>query len=255
MILVLDVGNTNIKAGVFQQDVLAAAFRIATDRQKTSDEYGITLTQLLAHEGIKHTDIEGIIISSVVPTINYTLEHMIADYFGKTPMMVGPGIKTGINIRYDNPKELGSDRIVNAVAAHSLYGGPCIVIDFGTATTFGAVSAKAEFLGGCICPGLKVSADAMAERSAKLVHVELAKPTSVINRSTVSNMQAGLVYGYIGQVEYILRRIKSEMGEDAVRVIGTGGLAKMVADESQIIDVVNPELTLQGLKIIYKQNQ
>ena len=194
MILTLDIGNTNIKAGVFNGPELVDYWRISTDRTKSSDEYGILLLNLFAHSKIDPA-VDGIIMSSVVPTINFTIEHMCSNYFNQTPMQVVPGIKTGINLKYENPRELGSDRIVNAVAAYELYGGPCIFIDFGTATTFGVVSERGEFLGGAICPGIKLASEALTERTSRLPKIELVKPESVIGRNTVSNMQSGLVYG------------------------------------------------------------
>ena len=192
-------------------------------------------------------------ISSVIPSINYTIEHMCRTYFKKRPCFVEPGIRTGINILYDNPKELGSDRIVNAVAAYEKYGGPCITVDFGTATTFGAISKKGEFLGGAICPGLIVSANALTNNTAKRPKVELQKPRHVINRNTVACMQSGILYGYVGQVDYILRKMKAELGEEA-KVVATGGMAETIASETEMIDVIDSLLTLHGLYIIYKKN-
>jgi type III pantothenate kinase len=254
MILTLDVGNTNTKVALFAGEQMVAYFRIATNRQMSSDEYGILLVNLFAHNGVSMKKVEGIIMSSVVPTINFTLEHMCRNYFGMEPMTVNPGIKTGINIKYDNPRELGSDRIANAVAAYTLYGGPCIYIDFGTATTFGAVSAKGEFLGGAICPGLKLAAEALVEQASKLPRFELIKPETVINRTTVTNLQSGLVYGYVGQVTYLVRKFREELGAPGARVIATGGLALLVADETDSIDVLDGLLTLKGLRLIYERN-
>ena len=193
-------------------------------------------------------------ISSVVPQINFTIEHMCRTYFGMEPHIIGPGIKTGINIRYENPRELGSDRIANAVAAYELYGGPCITIDFGTATSFGVINERGEFLGGAICPGLKLAAEALTERAAKLPRFELAKPDSVIGRNTISNMQAGIVYGYIGQINYLVERMKRELGAPHAKVVATGGLAVLVAGESNAIDVMDGLLTLKGLCLIYRKN-
>ena len=249
MILTLDVGNTNIKVALFDKEEMVAYFRISTNRQMSSDEYGILMVNLFAHNGVSMKGIEGIIMSSVVPTVNFTLEHMCRNYFGMEPMTVGPGIKTGINIKYDNPRELGSDRIANAVAAYALYGGPCIYIDFGTATTFGALSAKGEFLGGAICPGLKLAAEALTEHAAKLPRFELVKA-----RNTISNMQAGIVYGYVGQVTYLVKKFREELKTPSAKVIATGGLALLVADETDSIDVLDGILTLKGLRIIYERN-
>lgn len=254
MILTLDIGNTNIKSALFDGTEMRQYWRLATNRNRTSDEYGMSMMNLLNHFGIDKAEISGIMMSSVVPQINFTIEHMCRSYFGMEPMKIEPGVKTGINIKYENPRELGSDRIANAVAAYELYGGPCITIDFGTATSFGAISAKGEFLGGAICPGLKLAADALTERTAKLPRFELVKPETVIGRNTVSNMQAGIVYGYIGQIKYLVNRMKKEMGVEGIKVIATGGLAVLVAGESSVIDVMDGLLTLKGLRIIYEKN-
>lgn len=255
MILTLDIGNTNIKCALFEDETLKKAWRMATDRHKTHDEYGVLLMMFLNHAGYEAKDVEGIILSSVVPTINYTIEHMIDDYFGIVPLQVEPGIKTGINIRYDNPQALGADRICNAVAAQRYYGGPCIFIDFGTATSFGVISKKGEFLGGAICPGVKMSSEALTERAAQLPKVELVKPDSVIQRNTITNMQAGIVYGYVGQVDYIVRKMKAEIGgSEHIRVIATGGMARMIASETSTIDIIDGQLTLKGLRLLYERN-
>ena len=211
-ILTLDIGNTNIKTALFEGMEMRQYWRISTNRARSSDEYGIILMDLLNHNGIPASAVDGIIMSSVVPQINFTIEHMCRNYFGHEPMKIEPGVKTGINIKYENPREVGSDRIANAVAAYELYGGPCITIDFGTATTFGAISERGEFLGGAICPGLKLAAEALTERAAKLPRFELAKPETVIGRNTITNMQSGIVYGYIGQVNYLVERMKRELG-------------------------------------------
>ena len=254
MILTLDIGNTNIKTALFEGMEMRQYWRISTNRARSSDEYGIILMGLLSHEGISASAVDGIIISSVVPQINFTIEHMCRNYFGHEPMKIEPGVKTGINIKYENPREVGSDRIANAVAAYELYGGPCITIDFGTATTFGAISERGEFLGGAICPGLKLAAEALTERAAKLPRFELAKPETVIGRNTITNMQSGIVYGYIGQVNYLVERMKRELGAPNAKVIATGGLAVLVAEESNAIDVMDGLLTLKGLCLIYEKN-
>ena len=254
MILTLDIGNTNMKTALFDGMEMRQYWRISTNRNRTSDEYGMTMMDLMRHSGIDRSQITGIMMSSVVPQINFTIEHMCRSYFGMEPMKIEPGVKTGINIKYENPRELGSDRIANAVAAYELYGGPCITIDFGTATSFGAISAKGEFLGGAICPGLKLAADALTENTAKLPRFELVKPESVIGRTTVANMQAGIVYGYIGQIKYLVNRMKREMGLPDIKVIATGGLAVLVAGESSVIDVMDGLLTLKGLCLIYAKN-
>ena len=254
MILTLDIGNTNIKAGVFNGPELVDYWRISTDRTKSSDEYGILLLNLFAHSKIDPA-VDGIIMSSVVPTINFTIEHMCSNYFNQMPMQVVPGIKTGINLKYENPRELGSDRIVNAVAAYELYGGPCIFIDFGTATTFGVVSERGEFLGGAICPGIKLASEALTERTSRLPKIELVKPESVIGRNTVSNMQSGLVYGFIGQVTYLIDCMKRELGAPDAKVIATGGMSRLIASGTDAIDEIDGLLTLKGLRIIYERNQ
>lgn len=255
MILTLDVGNTNIKTALFDGPDMKHYWRVTTDRNRTSDEYGILWSNLFAHEKQSMADVDGIVMSSVVPSINFTIEHMCRNYFGKAPMVVGPGVKTGINIKYENPRELGSDRIANAVAAYELYGGPCIFIDFGTATSFGAVSGRGEFLGGAICPGLKLSAEALVERAAKLPRFELARPNNVIGRNTIQNLQSGIVFGYVGQVTYLVKKMKEELGAPHAKVIATGGLALLVSDETDAIDVLDGLLTLKGLRLIYEKNK
>ena len=230
MIFVLDVGNTNIVLGIYKNKELIIEWRLSTDNRKTSDEYMIEVAQLFAYSKLDVNDISGVIISSVVPNIMYSLEHMVRKFFNKKPLVVGPGIKTGINIKYDNPKEVGADRIVNAVAAHEMYKKPLVIIDFGTATTFCAVAANGDYIGGTISPGIKISSDALFQRAAKLPRVELIKPETVICKNTVASMQAGIVYGYIGQVDFIVSKIKEEMialGEESPMVIATGGLANL----------------------------
>ena len=254
MILTLDIGNTNIKAALFDEGEMRGSWRISTNHMYTADEYGLMLEGLMRHDGFALSDVTGIMISSVVPTVNFTIEHMCRNYFGIEPMSVQPGIKTGINIKYENPRELGSDRIANAVAAYELYGGPSITIDFGTATSFGVISKRGEFLGGAICPGIKLAADALTDRTAKLPRFELQRPESVIGKNTVANMQSGIVYGYIGQVSYLVERMKREIGEPNAKVIATGGLALLVAGDSNVIDVLDGLLTLKGLCLIYGKN-
>ena len=253
MILAMDIGNTNIKVGLMNGREMAGYWRLATSKTATSDEYGIQIVSLFAHSGRRPEEVDGIVISSVVPTINYTIEHMCLNYFGRQPLMVGPGVKTGINIRYENPRELGSDRIANAAAAYGEYGGPVIFIDFGTATTFGAVDEGGAFLGGCIVPGIKLASEALGSGTAKLPHFELARPDHVIGRTTVANLQSGMYYGYIGQVSYLVSRIRGEMGCQA-QVVATGGMAQMIADGSGVIDHVDGLLTLKGLRLIWEKN-
>ncbi|MBQ6595333.1 MAG: type III pantothenate kinase [Clostridia bacterium] len=254
MILTFDIGNTNIKTALFESLNSYRYWRISTDRTRTSDEMGILLMDLLRNNGLDKNAVTGIMMSSVVPQINFTVEHMCRNYFGMEPMKIEPGIRTGINVRYENPRELGSDRIANAAAAYELYGGPCITIDFGTATSFGAITARGEFLGGAICPGLKLAADALTERAAKLPRFELVKPETVIGRNTITNMQSGIIFGYVGQVNYIVERMKRELGAPDAKVIATGGMAVLVADESNVIDAMDGLLTLKGLYMIYNRN-
>jgi type III pantothenate kinase len=258
MILLVDVGNTNIVLGVYHDNKYMTSWRISTDSKKTSDEYGIQVNALFTQNNLDVKAIEGIIISSVVPNIMYSLEHMIRKCFNMDPIIVGPGIKTGVNIKYDNPREVGADRIVNAVAAYEMYKKSTIIIDFGTATTFCALAKNGNYLGGSIVPGIRISSDALFERAAKLPRVELEKPESIICKNTVTSMQAGIIYGYIGQVEYIVKKMKQEMmelGEEEPFVLATGGLANLIARETDVIDKVDSRLTLEGLKIIYYKNR
>ncbi|MBQ6565394.1 MAG: type III pantothenate kinase [Clostridiales bacterium] len=253
MIFTMDIGNTNIKTALFDGKEMRAYWRISTNKMYSSDEYGMLITNLFAHEGFSTANCDGIIISSVVPTINFTIEHMCQNYFKKQPMMVVPGIRTGLNIRYENPRELGSDRIANAVAAHELYGAPVITVDFGTATTFGVVGEGGTFLGGAICPGIKLASEALGSGTAKLPRFELAKPEHVIGRTTLANLQSGMFYGYVGLVQNLIFKIKQELGCNAT-VVATGGMAQMIADESKSIDHVDGSLTLKGLRLIYERN-
>ena len=254
MIVAMDIGNTNIKAAVFEGGRLVKRWRCATDPVMTSDQYGIIMVDLFRYHNLNIQAVEGIMISSVVPTINYTIEHMCRDYFHLEPRLLVPGMKTGLNIRYENPRELGSDRIANAVAVSALYGGPAIFIDFGTATTYGVISAKSEFLGGAIGPGLRMMNRALSTGTAKLPSIELVLPPQVIGKTTVSNIQAGILYGYIGSVEKIIEQMKRELGGSDIRVIATGGMAHLVKSNSDVIDEINPDLTLTGLRLIYERN-
>ena len=255
MILTLDIGNTNIKAALFDEGEMRGSWRISTNHMYTANEYGLMLEGLMRHDGFALSDVTGIMISSVVPTVNFTIEHMCRSYIGVEPRFLVPGVKTGLNIRYENPRELGSDRIANAVAAAEIYGGPCIVIDFGSATNYGAISEKGEFLGGAIAPGIKMSAEALYTGTAKLPRIELVCPPSIIARTTVTNIQAGVIHGYVGSVEHIVRTMRREMGCPQARVIATGGMARIVAAESDVIDIIDATLTLKGIYRIYMRNQ
>ena len=255
MILVIDIGNTNVKLGVFNDSgELLHSTRLSSSTHKTGDEYYLSIRDLFAQEGIVVNEVDGVIISSVNPALNYTFEHLISTYFPVKPMVVGNGIKTGLNIRYDNPKEVGADRIVNSVSAYHTYGGPCVIIDCGTATTFNVVSEKGEFLGGAISFGLKASADALCQKAAKLPKIELVKPEKAIGKSTITNMQSGIINGYVGMVEYLVKKLKAELKSPSVKVIATGGLSEIVASCSDVIDVVDRTLTLRGLYILYRMN-
>lgn len=253
LIFVFDVGNTNIVLGVYNKDKLEHHWRIETNRQKTEDEYGMIVKQLFSCAGLKMSDIKGIIISSVVPPIMYSLEQMCKKYFAINPMVIGPGIKTGLNIKYDNPKEVGADRIVNAVAAIELYGSPLIIVDFGTATTYCYVNEENQYMGGAIAPGIGISTEALYTRASKLPRIEIARPKDIIGKNTVTAMQSGILYGYVGQVEGIVARIKEQASANP-KVVATGGLASLIARESVMIDIVDPFLTLKGLNSIYKKN-
>lgn len=255
MLLVIDVGNTNIKLGVFNGDTLVHSWRLAVKVMRTADEMGITMQNLFSTKGLGFKDIDGIIISSVSPSVNYTIEHACQYYMGIKPLMVGVGVKTGLNIKYSNPHEVGADRIVNSVAGYRLYGGPCIIVDFGTATTFNVISEKGEFLGGAIAPGIKTSLDGLINNASKLTRVELNTPDSVIGKNTVTNIQSGTIYGFAGLVKYITERMKQESGIENAKVIATGGLSELIADvDSSVVDIIDRYLTLKGLKMVYEIN-
>ncbi|MDE5943481.1 MAG: type III pantothenate kinase [Clostridia bacterium] len=254
MIICLDVGNTNIKYAVYNGDELVMSFRVATEHKKTSDEYGGQLLSILKNKKIHAEDITGGIISSVVPPLDYTLENMCRTYLKIKPLMLAPGLKTGMNLRVDNAKEVGADRVVNNVAAVRKYGCPLIVVDFGTATTFNVIDGKGEFIGGVIAPGIKGSLDSLVNGTAKLPRVEIERPTKVIGKNTVTNMQSGIVYGFSGLVAYIVKKIKQELKEESVKTVATGGFSEVIANEISCIDYVDKLLTLEGLKYLYDLN-
>ncbi len=257
MLLVIDVGNTNIVFGIYKDDELLYDWRISTDKDKSSDEYGLLFNQIFQFNGINPKQIKDVIISSVVPPLMHTLPTMSMRYLGIEPLVVGVDIKTGIKIKYDNPREVGADRIVNAVAAHSKYGGPLIIVDVGTAVTFCSVSKEGDYLGGVIYPGIKISSEALFTRTSKLPKVEIAKPKKVIGKTTVASIQSGLVYGYIGMIDYIIEKMIEEMESsvEEVNIIGTGGFSSLIASESKYINRIDRLLTLAGLKIIYERNR
>ncbi|MGG1657931.1 type III pantothenate kinase [Brevibacillus sp. NRS-1366] len=254
MLLVIDIGNSNVVMGLYEGDLLRHHWRFATDRHKTEDEYGMLVKSLFDSAGLALDEVSGIIISSVVPPLNDTIDRMCVKYLKRKALIVGPGIKTGLNIKYEYPREVGSDRIVNAVAAIHYYGTPLIVVDFGTATTFCYVDERGQYWGGAIAPGIGISTEALFSRADKLPRIEIAKPASVVGRNTITAMQSGIYYGFVGQVEGIVRRIIAEFGTKPT-VVATGGLASIVADETECIHVVDPILTLKGLRLIYERNQ
>lgn len=251
MLLAIDVGNTNIVLGVYEGEKLLKSFRVATDTSASRDEYGMKFLQLLEYNRFHAEDIDGVIISSVVPPVMYSLERAVSKYLGKDPIVVTNELDLGLNILYENPREVGADRLVNAVAARAKYEGDCIVVDFGTATTFCAITRKGDYLGGAICPGVKISVEALFSRTSKLPRIELTPIKNVIGKTTVESMQSGVIHGYVGQVDYIVKLMKEEMNAPGAKVIATGGLSRMISEESSAIDVIEPTLTLDGLRIIY----
>lgn len=254
MVLVFDVGNTNIVVGVYHRNQLITHWRIRTDTLRTADEYGVMLNSLFHYHDLSMRSVTAVVISSVVPPLMMEMETMSERYFGCKPLVVGPGIKTGLPIKYDNPREVGADRVVNAVAALNKYGSPLIIVDFGTATTFCVVNEHGEYLGGAIAPGVRISTEALVNRASKLPRVELTVPRSVIGKNTVMSMQVGIVYGFVGQVEGIINRMKKEI-HGTPTVVATGGLASIIAGETDCIDVVDEFLTLEGLHMIYEMNR
>lgn len=255
MLLAVDIGNTNITIGVHNRTDWIGPFRMTTKTPRTSDEYGIFILSLIGSKGLSVEMISDVIISSVVPNIMYSFVNGIRKYIEKEPIIIGPGVKTGISIHTDNPKEVGADRIVDAAGAYFEYGGPAIVIDFGTATTYDVVSDKGVFEAAVTSPGIRISADALWQKAAKLPEIEIKKPDSILAKNTVTSMQAGLVYGYIGQVEYIVKRIKKEMKCEDMKVIATGGLMRIMQGGTDVIDIYDANLTFKGLKYIYDRNK
>ena len=255
MILVVDVGNTNITCGVYEAKEMKATFRINTKTQRTSDEYGAIFSQLLSMKALSLQDIEGSIIASVVPDVMHSLVGGIVRYTNTEPLIVGPGVKTGIKITTEDPRGIGADRIVDAVAAYEKYGGPILVIDFGTATTYDYVTAQGQFAAGITAPGIRISSEALGKAAAKLPNIEIKKPKSILAQETITSMQAGLMYGQIGQTEYIIRKVKEETGLNGMKVVATGGLGRTIADETDTIDIYDSTLTLDGLHIVYEKNR
>ena len=255
MILVIDVGNTNITYGVYEKGKMKATFRATTKLPRTSDEYGILLHSMLSMKGISMQQIEGTIIASVVSDVMHSLTGGIRRYLGHSPIIVGPGVKTGIKVVTENPRAIGADRIVDAVAAYEKYGGPVLVLDFGTATTYDLISDEGKFLAGITAPGVRISAEALWRDTAMLPRIEIKKPKSILAEETITSMQAGIFYGQIGQTEYIIKKVKEESGLKNLKVVATGGLGRAIADETDSIDIYDSYLTLEGLRIIYEKNQ
>ncbi len=255
MLLTIDVGNTNFTFGIFNDRELLTTFRMTTKQLRTSDEYGISIIDMLERNQISKSDIQGVIISSVVPNVMHSLTSAVIKYLDITPTIVGPGIKTGIRVMTENPKQIGADRIVDAVAAYDLYGGPALVLDFGTATTYDLVDGRGAFVAGVTAPGIRTSAQALWNEAAKLPEIEIKKPVSILAQETISSMQAGLVYGQIGQTEYIVKHMIKESGYDNVKVVATGGLGRIIANETDCIDIYDPILTLSGLRLIFEKQK
>jgi type III pantothenate kinase len=253
MLLAIDVGNSNIVVGVFDGEELVADFRLRTEAHATGDELGLTMTGLLCSRDVDPAGIDGVVVSSVVPILSRSIDDLSRTFFGLDPMIVGPGVRTGMRILYDDPRQVGADRIVNAIAAFRRYGGPAVLVDFGTATTFDAISGQGEYLGGAIAPGMLISLEALVARAAKLSRVDLVAPPSVIGRTTTASMQAGLVFGYVGLIEGLVGRMSRELGP-GTRVIGTGGIAELIASQTDCIEVVDQRLTLDGLRLIHELN-
>ena len=254
MILVIDVGNTNTEIGAFDGDRILCSWRFMTKTPRTSDEFAVVFRDFFRNDGLDHKEVSSIIVSSVVPNVMYSMKNGLLKVFGMEPMVVGPGIKTGMPILTSDPSEVGADRIVDAVAAYTLYGGPALILDFGTATTYDYVNRDGAFVAEVTSPGIQISADALFKNAAQLPSIAIKKPESILTKDTVTSMQAGLVYGYIGQVDYIISKMIQEIGEDDVKVIATGGYGRMFLEEVSRIDIFDPQLALRGLKIIHDKN-
>jgi len=258
MLLAIDIGNTNIVLGIFDGLTLRHSWRLATARERTADELGLMVSQLLDRDGITPAQIDGVVMASVVPPLTATMIEMSSRYLGAKPLNLEPGVETGMPVLYENPAEVGADRIVNGIAAYEAYGRsravPLIVVDFGTATTFDAITARGEYLGGVICPGIQISADALFQRAAKLPRIDVRKPPSVIGRTTVTSMQSGLFFGYVGMVEGLVHRLKTALGGNAF-CVATGGLAEVISPETDVVDAIDRDLTLQGLRLLWERNK
>jgi len=254
MLMTIDIGNTNISLGVYQAEILGHSWRISTDHNSMPDEYGLLMDGLLKHEDLKPDDISGICLASVVPSLTGVFQQACQEYLGHKPLVVDAGVKTGVRILYETPRSVGADRIVDAAAVQHLYGGPACVVDFGTGTTFDAISEEGDYLGGAIAPGIGIAADALFQRAAKLPRVELSTPPSVIGRNTPHSMQSGLIFGYVGLVEGMVARFRDELGPE-MKVIATGGLTEIITRETKVIDIIAPWLTLDGLRLIWEMNQ
>lgn len=254
MLLTIDVGNTNITIGLYKGEELQSAWRLATAHERMPDEYGMQMLGLLEHAGCSPEEVGGIVMASVVPPLTSTFEKACLSYLDREPLTVDTGVKTGVRIRYEDPKAVGADRVVDAAAVQRLYGGPACIVDFGTATTFDAVSKEGDYLGGAIAPGVNIAAEALFSRTAKLPRVDLARPASAIGRNTVDAIRSGLLYGYVGLVEGMVSRFREELGRE-MKVIGTGGLAEVIAAETRVIEILAPWLTLEGLRIVWELNR
>ena len=255
MLLAIDLGNTNIKCAIFDGKEIAATFRLTTDKLRTSDEFGISIRSLLEFDGIKISDIDSAVIASVVPNVMHSLNNAVKKFFGIDPLIIGPGVKTGIKLVKTNPNEVGSDRIVDGVAALEMYGGPVIVVDYGTATKFDYFSADHVFESAVTCPGIMLSAQSLWAGTAKLPQIEIMDPGSIMCKDTTTSLQAGILYGHIGEAEYIIRRLKAESKEENIKVVATGGLASTIYNKTDEIEFLEPNLTMHGLRIIYEKNK